>query len=1224
MNLSGLLDAVDGLPAYRALVRALGAGRGPARLAVVDPARPYLLAALQRSLGRPLLGVVAQGGRARELAEGIQAFSRRPEAVALLPEHDSLFYERLLADSPLIQQRVAALALLAGDESAVVVASIRALMHRVLPPDELRQACRTIRVGDVVRPDDLVAQWASAGYQSAPLVDEPGAFSRRGGILDVFPVGWPSPVRLEFFGDEVDSLRLFDPATQRSRDRVEAVQVLPAHEVLPAFGVAADLFDLDVDGLREEARSRWRRDLDRLAAGQSFEGVESYAPYLHGGSALEHLPERGVVVLEEPAQARSAAETLAKQAEELRSQLVERGELPADFAVPYLPWHDLARGLEGRVGLELSWQSDSTEELAALGEAFHPVNPYGGRLKVALDEAHAAGRAGEPVVVVTRQARRLETLLRERDVAVGVVSDVLDPPPAGALVLVHGSLSEGFELLGTGADLTPRPPLPRGEGEGALTPPSAPLSRRAGEGSGVREAPLSPLGMGTRELGSCPPVLRILTDREIFGWSKPGRAPRPRPTSRQAFLADLEVNDYVVHVEHGVARYLGLTRMAPDGVERDYLILEYAAGDRLYVPVDQADRVGRYIGPGDAAPSLNRLGTTDWVRTKARVKAAVQQMAEELLELYAAREVKPGHGFSPDTPWQAELEASFPYVETPDQLEAIREVKADMERPKPMDRLLCGDVGYGKTEVAVRAAFKAVDDGKQVAVLVPTTVLAQQHYNTFRERLGAFPVRVEMLSRFRSQREQEKIVADLKSGAVDICIGTHRLIQKDVEFRDLGLVIVDEEQRFGVGHKEKLKQLRREVDVLTLSATPIPRTLHMALVGVRDMSTMETPPEDRLPIKTYVAEYDEGLIRESILREVDRGGQVYFVHNRVQTIQQMASRLAELVPEVTIAVGHGQMPEEALERVMLDFAAGQYDVLVCSTIIESGLDIPNVNTIVVNRADQLGLAQLYQLRGRVGRGANRAYAYFLYPKGRQLSEVAEKRLRTIFEATELGAGFRIAVKDLEIRGAGNLLGPEQHGHVAAVGFHLYTQLLSEAVQRLKGQEVKPKPSVAVDLPLRAYIPTDYVEDESARLSLYQRLAAVADLDALGEITLELRDRFGPPPEPALDLLYVVQLKCLAAQAGVEALAAEGEDVIIRLGDASRLAPIPPSAPFSRAAGEGLGMRAALAQRFGDKLKIGPRQIRFARKQRGLAWQDLLQQVLEALAEGTYATTDGHR
>jgi len=560
-----------------------------------------------------------------------------------------------------------------------------------------------------------------------------------------------------------------------------------------------------------------------------------------------------------------------------------------------------------------------------------------------------------------------------------------------------------------------------------------------------------------------------------------------------------------------------------------------------------------------------------------------------------------GHAFTPDGQWQTDLESSFPFVETPDQLEALAEIKADMEQPKPMDRLLCGDVGFGKTELALRAAFKAVNDGKQVAVLVPTTVLAQQHDQTFRERLRPFPVRVEMLSRFRSQREQEEVVAGLAAGTVDICIGTHRLIQKDVQFRDLGLLIIDEEQRFGVAHKERLKQLRQEVDVLTLSATPIPRTLQMALSGVRDMSVMETPPEDRLPIKTYVHEYDEHIIREAILREIDRGGQVYFVHNRVQTIYSAAARLRELVPEARYSIGHGQLPEETLEQVMLDFAAGKSDVLVCSTIIESGLDIPNVNTIIVDRADTFGLAQLYQLRGRVGRGANRAFAYFLYPKGRQLSEVAEKRLRTIFEASDLGAGLKIAMKDLEIRGAGNLLGAEQHGHVAAVGFHLYTQLLGEAVLKLRGQAPQRRLSTSIDLPVRAYIPDDYIADEGLRLNVYQRLAAATDSGRIGQIALELKDRFGPPPTPVLNLLYVAQVRCAASAALVESVSMEGSEVVLRR---------PQGVTFRR---EELGNTLC------PWLRIGTTQLGIRADDGPVQWQERLSAVLDNLAGGRRTT-----
>ena len=688
----------------------------------------------------------------------------------------------------------------------------------------------------------------------------------------------------------------------------------------------------------------------------------------------------------------------------------------------------------------------------------------------------------------------------------------------------------------------------------------------------------------------------------------------------------------------------GRARSSPNGIEREYLLLEYAAGDRLYVPADQADRVTRYIGAGEAAPTITRLGSGEWARAKTRVRRAVREIAQDLLELYATREQAAGTAFPPDTAWQTELEASFPYVETPDQLKALAEVKQDMERPRPMDRLLVGDVGYGKAEVALRAAFKAVEAGKQVAMLVPTTVLAQQHWNTFRERLAAFPIKVEMLSRFRSDREQREVVRGLAEGSVDICVGTHRLLQKDVSFKNLGLVIIDEEQRFGVANKERLKQLRREVDVLTLTATPIPRTLHMSLVGVRDMSTMETPPEERLPIRTFVTEYDEGLIRETILRELDRGGQVYFVHNRVQSIAYQARRLQKLVPEARIAIGHGQMPEEQLERVMLEFAGGEHDVLVCTTIIESGLDIQSVNTLIVNNAHHFGLSQLYQLRGRVGRGAARAYAYFLFTRDTALTETAERRLRTIFEATELGAGFRIALKDLEIRGAGNLLGAEQHGHISAVGFDLYTRLLAEAVGQLKearalvsattdpsfgasgpssGQAGRPttKPPLplgslgleetqggeggggppivgqlaapSVSLPVSAYLPADYVEDEPTRLNFYQRLAGVRSGERLAELIDELADRFGPLPEPVRNLAYVISLRLAAQRAGVQQVQSLDHEVVVKFERLPRLDV------------------SGLARVVGVPLRAGSNQLRLPRGH-GQDWMVQLQTLVESL------------
>jgi transcription-repair coupling factor (superfamily II helicase) len=771
---------------------------------------------------------------------------------------------------------------------------------------------------------------------------------------------------------------------------------------------------------------------------------------------------------------------------------------------------------------------------------------HSGRISAFIEDARAMIRDGHRVIVVSQQASRLSELFLEQDVIASPLADIGQAPRPGSITLVRGSLSQGW----------------------------------------IAKQKVTPTA--------------LFSDAEIFGFTKKRRIAQKRPMRHEAFLSEFSPGEYVVHIDHGIAKFSGVTKMSLDGKERDYLILQYAEGDRLYLPPDQLDRISRYIGPGGYLPTLSRLGTQEWLRTKQRVKQAAGVLARELLAIHATRELSSGFAFSPDTTWQQELEASFPYIETPDQLEAVNQVKEDMERPRPMDRLICGDVGYGKTEVALRAAFKAVMDGTQVALLVPTTVLAQQHFNTFCQRLGAFPIRVEMLSRFRSPAEQHQIITGLKSGAVDICIGTHRLLQKDVCFKNLGLVIIDEEQRFGVAHKERLKQLKKEIDVLTLSATPIPRTLHMSLTGIRDLSTMETAPDLRLPIKSYVAEYDDRLIREAILRELERDGQVFFVHNRVRSIPAVAEKLIRLVPEARIAVAHGQMPEEALESVMLDFTMSKIDVLVCTTIIESGLDLPNVNTLIVNDSDKLGLTQLYQLRGRVGRGATRAYAYFLYPKLKRLTVAARKRLRTIFEATELGSGFRIAMRDLEIRGAGNLLGPEQSGHMGAVGFELYCRLLAEAVEELKaereGRAFSPRPQApTIDLPLAAYIPTEYITDLGTRLALYQRLAKVSSAQEVKDIEHEFRDRFGAVPSPTRNLLYLVRIKALGAQAGIQAISMERNQVLLKLA-------------------QGVKVDRALWQRSsGGKLKVGTNQLRLDIKQLGSRWPEVVEEVLRTTA-----------
>ncbi|HKO33590.1 MAG TPA: transcription-repair coupling factor [Candidatus Limnocylindria bacterium] len=695
---------------------------------------------------------------------------------------------------------------------------------------------------------------------------------------------------------------------------------------------------------------------------------------------------------------------------------------------------------------------------------------------------------GRRVVISTDQASRIGELLEEAGLPAAAVAELREPPAPGAIGLVHGSLSGGF----------------------------------------VHE----PLG------------LVVLTDRELFGATRIRRlAPSKRVVTRD-LVGKLEPGDLLVHVDHGIARYAGMTQREYGGDVKEYLQLDFAGEDKIFLPADQIGRISRYSG--GAGPALSKLGGTDWERTKRRVRRAVAELAEELLEIYAARESAPGFSFSPDSVWQRELEEAFPYSETPDQMRTIEEVKGDMLRRRPMDRLVCGDVGYGKTEVALRAAFKAVQDGKQVAVLVPTTVLAQQHLGTFERRLGSFPVEVAMLSRFVPKRQQEKIVAGVADGKVDVLIGTHRILSKDIAFADLGLLVVDEEQRFGVAHKERIKSFRKEVDVLTLSATPIPRTLHLSLVGIRDLSVIETPPEARLPIQTRIAEDDDGLVRDAINRELDRGGQVFFVHNRVETIESAAERVRGLVPRAKIAIGHGQMAEGMLERVMLDFDAGRFDVLVCTTIIESGLDIPNANTIIINRADTFGLAQLYQLRGRVGRSDRRAYAYLLHRRGHPLSPVARKRLHAIFSASDLGAGYQIALSDLEIRGAGNILGAEQHGFMAAVGFELYTRMLAEAVDVRRGRVVGVEPApVRMDLPGSAYLPDAYVGDSGAKLEMYRRFAAIRSDEDAEQLRGELRDRFGPVPEPVEGLFRAVSVRMAAEAAGVPEVRAEARLVTFK-------------------------------------------------------------------------------
>jgi transcription-repair coupling factor (superfamily II helicase) len=1125
-DLSGLPALLTGSGALATLRERLGPpdgasprGRHAGITSVPHGAKTYLAAALVVASGERLCWIARDAEIGDRVAEELTIWLGDPAAVAVLEPRTALAYERseLVADET--ATRVAALASWRSGQVRVLVASVQALLQHTIGVDDLPDAPRRIRVGDRIAQADLLRELLELGYQPVIEVAGRGEFARRGGLVDLFPPSGELPIRIELFGDEVDSLRRFDPTDQRAVGPADEITLLPATEFLvPAAGVG-HLRDR-LGRLADRLPERLSADLERLEGRVPAErpgtvehpaaraidvgdAAEIWAPLIAPATGLDHVPPGTALVIDEPGDIADATEFLWRQADERRGELIETGELPERWPATYLSpraWKD--RLVRSRT-LELTWETDPPQGSAMAAGSLSSGDLFGWR-EPALPAARTArlGQAvegwvadGQRVVLASDQAARLAELLGEAGRPVAVVGRVADPPPPGTVTLVERSLNGGF--------------------------------------------------------AGGPDGLVLVTDRELFGSVRVRRPKALRRVVPRDILERLTPGDLVVHIDHGIARYERmLRRSSGSGDDRDFLELSFAGGDRIFVPVEQIARISRYSG--GEHPQLSRLGGTDWLRTKQRVRKAVGDLAEDLLELYAMREAARGHAFAEDTPWQMELEASFPYEETPDQLRAVAEVKSDMQAGRPMDRLVVGDVGYGKTEVALRAAFKAVQDGKQVAVLVPTTVLADQHFRTFSQRFGAFPITVRLLSRFVGPAEQARTVAGLGDGSVDIVIGTHRLLSKDVAFKDLGLVVVDEEQRFGVAAKERLKRLRREVDVITLSATPIPRTLNLALAGIRDLSVIETPPEDRLPIQTRVAEASAGLVRDAILRELDRGGQVFFVHNRVETIEAQAEQLRRLLPGARIVVGHGQMPEGTLEKVMAAFAAGDADVLVCTTIIESGLDIPNANTIIIDRADALGLAQLYQLRGRVGRSARRAYAYLLYRRRERMSEEARKRLQAIFNASELGAGFQIALADLEIRGAGNILGGEQSGHMAAVGFDLYSRLLAEAVEERKAAHegrapVVERPQAVVDLPLEANLPDDYIPDEAQKLELYRRLARARTPGDLAAFRQEVSDRFGPMPAPVQRLVEVAELRLDAEAAGVSSIAREDGLLVVRFG-----------------------------------------------------------------------------
>ncbi len=1160
MKLAGLTSAALADPALaRARDLARAGAVESARLDLTAPPalRPFVVAALAGDVdpgdptaggaGRPVLAVTATSREADDLAAAVSSLLP-PEQVVVYPAWETLPHERLSPRSDTVGRRLAVLRRLAHPEPGdpvrgpirVIVAPVRSLLQPQLAglgdlaPVELVNG-GTADLGEVSR------RLADIAYHRVDLVTSRGEFAVRGGILDVFPPTEEHPIRVEFWGDEVTELRYFSVADQRSLEPADRLWAPPCRELLLTPEVRARAAEL------AQRHPMLAEMLDKLAEGIPVEGMESLTPALlpEPGTHVEGTGPRlellvnclspGThVVLCDPERIRTRAHDLVATSEEFLqaswAAAAAGGKAPIDLGAA--AFRSLAEVGQTAADLGLAWWSVSPfgtteatpairtidDELAeldpeltprvgpdiedslALATSAEPVPLYHGDTDKVVADLNGWVAAGWRVALVFEAhgpAQRAIEVLRDADLGASLLERISTVPATGAVTVGCGVLSRGFVL-----------------------PPT----------------------------GNAPGFALVTGDDVTGGRGSSTRDMRKMPSRRRNTIDPLELRpgDYVVHEQHGIGQYIEMTQRTVAGAQREYLVLEYAPskrgqpGDRLYVPTDQLDQLTKYVG--GEHPTVHRMGGTDWQKAKGRARKAVREIAAQLIRLYAARQASEGYAFGPDTPWQRELEDAFPYTETPDQLAAIDEVKTDMQRSIPMDRLICGDVGYGKTEIAVRAAFKAVQDGKQVAILVPTTLLAQQHMNTFAERMGQFPVQLRSLSRFSTPRETEETLSKITDGTADIVIGTHRLLQPTTRFKQLGLVIVDEEQRFGVEHKEYLKALRAHVDVLTMSATPIPRTLEMAITGIREMSTIATPPEERHPVLTFVGAYDDRQVTAAIRRELLRDGQVFYLHNRVESIEKAARRIRELVPEARVAVGHGQMGEDALEKVMLGFWERDFDVLVCTTIVESGLDIPNANTLIVERADLLGLSQLHQIRGRVGRARERAYAYFLFPGEKPLTEHAHERLATIAQHSELGAGMYVAMKDLEIRGAGNLLGGEQSGHIEGVGFDLYVRMVGEAVQSFKGEESEIPTEVKIDLPVDAHIPHSYIGVERLRLEMYRKLAEVRDAAALDEVLAELTDRYGEPPDQVANLIAVARFRLFARLYGLTEVSLQGRNL----------------------------------------------------------------------------------
>ncbi|HKV04195.1 MAG TPA: transcription-repair coupling factor [Candidatus Acidoferrales bacterium] len=1104
---SELLSRIARRPEVEEACDKLGRNVGDIRLTgLTDPAKALLVPLIFAELGRPAILIVESNQRAEALLEPLRWFYRAVSGkpgrrVAHFPAHDVLPYENRSPHAEISEDRAVALWRLATGESDLLIAPVQAVLWRMCEPGFYRGLARVVARDESIAHEDLIGFLAQSGYEKHPSCEMPGQYAVRGGIIDVFSPETPQPVRIELLGDTIESIRAFDPNTQRSTNPVERAALLPLTEVLRRSEVLE----------RQRVSSASGRDDDSALEGfyPGWEFREMAAR--ERPAVLFDLPVEPILVLDEPDSLDTAVEKYRARLEEAFEESGDsRAEPPGRYIFSEEEW-SLALQLFPRLAVEqLGVERGGAASFALQAR---PTTSYHGNVAAFVAEVRDRLSAGEQVMASAASTGELERL---------------------------ADICHEYEL-----------PYRIGELEENVT-----VTRLAEESSGG-SAPAIVLVKAPLAEGVVFPEdqLALYGNADLFETLPPQR-PRSRPRTASFFsdFSDLKPGDFVVHVDHGIGQFEGLRQVVVEGATGEFMFLRYAGDAKLYVPLARLDLVQKYQSLGGVEPTLDRLGTSVWETRKSRVRKSVSDLAEQLLALYAERKTAPGHPFPKDSNWQHEFEDAFEFEETPDQQRAIEDVKRDMESGLPMDRLLCGDVGYGKTEVAMRAAFKAIADSRQVAVLAPTTVLAFQHLETFRRRFAAFPMRIEMLSRFRAQKEQKKTLDELEAGRVDVVIGTHRLLSKDVKFHDLGLLVVDEEQRFGVAHKERIKEMRKNVDVLTMSATPIPRTLHMSLVGLRDMSVIETPPKDRLAIQTTVATFSETLVQRVIEEEMARNGQVFFVHNRVESIASLATMVKRLVPRARVVVGHGQMRESELEKVMLKFIRDEADVLVSTTIVENGLDIPRANTILINRADRMGLSELYQLRGRVGRSNQRAYAYLLVPAEGSLTSIARQRLAALKEFSDLGAGFRIAALDLELRGAGNLLGREQHGHIEAVGFDMYCQMMERAVAERKGEAVMPERHATLNLGLEIRIPAEYIESENLRLRIYKRIAGVASDSERDEVRRELEDRFGPPPPAVANLLDYAVLKALAEKLLVATIDRRGEQVAIKFYDDTPLGP----------------------------------------------------------------------